>query len=271
MWGKYRSVLLVLILLAISMVALRGREIVSTGATNWWGLQVVRDCLSVEQGQNASLLPPAVAEGSTAVAWLTAQQAHCQQNDLEAALAWRQTLTLSPERLTLVRSAVPHDVVLAQYATELYAEEAKAFSWLGDAYRANGDDAQALQAYENGLEQQPEQDANAWVALGHLYEAEDEWQQAVYAYEQACHYIDQGKNGCPNAGRLYLAHEEYDLAAQRYRDSMRQLPGWAPAQLGLAQALIGLGETDEARTYLTPLANNGNTTAQSLLEQLPRN
>jgi len=134
-----------------------------------------------------------------------------------------------------------------------------------------GNPTQAIQAYETGLAQQPEKNANAWLSAGRLYEAEGDWERAVQAYNQACYYVDQAKHGCHNAGRLYLEHEQYELAAQRYRDSLVQLPGWHRAQLGLAQALLGLGQIDEAQIYLTRLANEGNRTAQDLLNQLSEN
>ena len=271
MWHKHQLSLFILFLVPVLVLALRWADVFSIASINQWGLQVIQHCFNPEQSSHEFSLQRLSDTEQGARNWLTAQKATCQQNKNEAELAWRQTLTSSAERVVLVRAAAPYDIALAHYATELYPGQADAFFWLGDAYRESGNNSQALQAYETGLSQQPQQDANAWMSLGRLSETEGDWEQAAYAYDQACVYVDQGKNGCPNAGRLYLAHEQYELAAQRYRDSMVQLPGWQPAQLGLAQALIGLEQTDEARVHLTRLANEGNATAQTLLDQLSEN
>jgi tetratricopeptide (TPR) repeat protein len=266
----HRFNLFILFLVPVLVLVMRGANVSSWVSINQWGLQVVRHCFGLEQSRQMSVKPP-INGNHTAMFWLTAQKADCQQDQDEAELAWRQTLANTSERLTLVRSAAPYNVALAQYAAELYPEQAEAYFWLGDAYREEGQNPQALQAYETGLTWQPEQDANAWMSVGRLYEAEGAWEQAVHAYSQACHYVDQGKNGCPHAGRLYLAHEQYELAAQRYRDSLNQLPGWHPARLGLAQALLELGQIEEAQAHLTLLANEGNRAAQDLLNQLSEN
>lgn len=251
------------------LVILKGYTFFQNVRTNQWAIHVSRLCL----GPARSELPEdvALADMNIKMSWLTGQLAHCQQREDEAMLAWRRTLEVSSERLSLVRAAAPHNIPLAQFAASQYPNQAETFFWVGDAYLAQSDNSKAVRAYEEGLMLQPEHGANAWMTVGRLYEAEGEWERAVYAYDQACHYVDQGKNGCPNAGRLYFEHEQYDLAAQRYRDAMRQLPGWQPARLGLAQALLELDQLEEARLHLTFLASEGNAAAQEVLDQLSEN
>lgn len=260
-----------LLILFLLLAVLKGPEFFQNGRTNQWAIQVSRLCLSTDMSEFAEDAALADTSVNTQMSWLTGQLAHCQQKENEAILAWRRTLETSSERLSLVRAAAPHNLTLAQFATAQYPDQAEPFFWLGDAYLAKGEESKAVRTYEVGLTLQPDHSANAWMAVGRLYEAEGEWERAVYAYDQACRYVDQGKNGCPNAGRLYFEHEQYDLAAQRYRDAMRQLPGWQPARLQLAQSLIALGQLEEARLHLTFLADEGNTTAQTLLNQLSEN
>ena len=268
--GKYYSILAPVFLVAFALLLLmKWRVIVEYVTLNQWGIQVVKSCFSQDAEKDKTSLEK-LSEGILN-SWLTAQLSHCLGHEQEAAGGWLAVLADAPDRMDLVRAIRPFDMTLAQYATSLYPGNAQAFFWLGDAYQEGGQNIEALQAYETGLTWQPEQDANAWMSVGRLHEEEGSWEQAEHAYNQACYYVDQGKNGCPNAGRLYLAREQYELAAQRYRDSMKQLPDWQPARLGLAQALLGLGQTDEARAHLTFLANEGNRAAQDLLNQLSEN
>lgn len=257
-----------LMLLVVLVLITRGSDIFTQGLINQQALQVVDLCLREEPNKGTDLV---TGSESMVMTWLIAQRANCQQDLQAAEVAWQQTLDASPERLSLIRSAVPYHLVLAQYAATRYPEQAEAFFWLGDAYKEQGDNLKAVQAYEAGLILQPEQDANAWMSVGRLYEAEGDWERAVHAYDQACHYVDRGKNGCPGAGRLYFEHEQYELAAQRYREAMQQLPYWQPARLGLARTLLAMGQIEEARLHLTFLANEGNTIAQTLLNQLSEN
>lgn len=251
------------------LALLKGSEFFQNVLTNQWAIHVSHLCL----GTARSELPEdmALADMNVKMSWLTGQLAHCQQREDEAMLAWRRTLEVSSERLALVRAAAPHNIPLAQFATSQYPNQPETFFWLGDAYLAGGDNGKAVHAFESGLILQPNIDANAWMSVGRLYEASGDWEQAVHAYDQACRYVDQGKNGCPEAGRLYFEHGAYELAAQRYRDAMNQLPYWQPAQLGLARALVALGELEEARFYLTLLVSEGNAAAQELLDQLSDN
>ncbi len=252
------------------LVMAKGTALFQSVQTNQWAVQVVRFCFDTDKSVLIETDLTVDAGVNTQMSWLTGQLAHCQQKEQEATLAWQQALKASAERLSLVRAAAPHNIPLAQFATSQYPNQPETFFWLGDAYVAAAKTTQATQAFETGLSLQPEHNPLAWMALGRLYEASDDWQGAVRAYDEACfhHEGDRGKNGCPNAGRLYLAHEQYDLAAQRFQESMAQIPDWQPAQLGYAQALLGLGQVDEAVPHLTFLAEAGNATAQNLLLSL---
>lgn len=250
------------------LAILKGPTFFQNVRTNQWAIHVSRLCLGTARSDLSENM--ALADMNVKMSWLTGQLAHCQQREDDAMLAWRRTLEVSSERLSLVRAAAPLNLTLAQFAAAQYPDQAEPFFWLGDAYVAAAQTTQATQAFETGLSLQPEHNPLAWIALGRLYETSDDWQGAVRAYDEAClhHEGDRGKNGCPNAGRLYLAHEQYDLAAQRFQESMIQIPGWQPARLGYAQALLGLGQVEDAIQHLTFLAEAGNATAQDLLLSL---
>jgi tetratricopeptide (TPR) repeat protein len=111
--------------------------------------------------------------------------------------------------------------------------------------------------------------ADAWMSLGRLHEEQGDLQLAVEAYDQACAFVDNGKNGCPSAGRIYLATGMYDLAAARYEMSLRQIgEGWLPGREGLVKALLASGRTQEAIPHLTVLAASGSAEARETLSQL---
>lgn len=172
-----------------------------------------------------------------------------------------------PERIFIVKTFLPHDQELAQYAAQTHPDNAQAQFWLGDILIEQNDTQGGITAYQNGLQHQPG-DGLSWMKLGRLHEAQGDWESAIDAYDQACFYVDDGKNGCPNAGRLYHEHGLYKLAADRFKRSTGQLPGWLPARLGLAKALIAMGEIDNAIPILTELAEQGNQESAEILVTL---
>lgn len=209
-----------------------------------------------------------VANGVRAT-WLEGAVAHCRGDEAAARAAWRQLLAASSARLPAVRAAAPQDVTLAQLAAERYPEEAVAFFWLGEAQAAAGQAHEAIAAYERALVLDPA-DGVAWRMLGDLYQESETagWQTAARAYDEACFRWDRGKNGCLRAGRLYLEQGRYGLAADRYRRSLQQLRGYTDSQRGLAEALLALGQAEEALPYLRALAEKGDEQAREQLRQL---
>lgn len=230
---------------------------------NQVAVQTTSMCLN---GHGEETRPAATAESSQ-LAWFTAVSARCRGDADSERQSWQSVVAGSGARIQAIRAAAPADTHLAQLAAATHPQLAEGHFWLGDVLKAQGDIVGAIQAYAAGLALRPN-DAKTWLALGELFLAQDDWRAAAQAYDRACLYVDQGKNGCPRAGQIYLDQGMYDLAAQRYRDSLGQVPGWAPARLGLARALLGLGESEEAARYLEPLAAEGNAEAQQLLYQL---
>jgi predicted Zn-dependent protease len=264
-WGKVTLGLAVTAVLLV--IVLRGRAWLDDAILNRQAIAVARLCANGERATPDGLLLGQSESVSAQVTWLRASAAYCQGDEAAARDAWQQMLAASDARLPALRANAPQDVDLARAAAALYPENPIAQFWLGDALLQQGDAPGAIQAYEGGLAQDGT-NANTWLVVGELYEGVGDWETAVSAYDQACYYVDRGKNGCPRAGRLYLAHDQYELAAQRFQDSLEQLPHWPPAQKGLAEALIALGKSDEAIPYLQRLAENGDAEARQTLNQL---
>lgn len=245
-------------LLLVIVLLVDGRSFYQGWSINRQARVAVGLCLSPDQ---------MVASSAETVdkAWFRAVVATCNGETAVAQTAMQEALATSPHYIDLVHALVPEDNTLASFAADHYPAEPQALFWLGDLLAGQGDADSAIVAYEQGLVGD-RRNGLIWVRLGHLYEDKGDWQTAVHAYDNGCYYVDRGKNGCPAAGRLYLAHEQYQLAIQRYQTSLIQLPDWTPAKRGLVEALLALGRTEEALPYLRDLAASGDTDAQQKLD-----
>ena len=219
--------------------------------------------------QDEKMLPQdKVTETPTSqTAWLLAAAGQCQENSVALTVRWQQVLALSDERLPALRSLAPYDRELAQYAVTLYPARGEAHFFFFYAYLTAGENQPAADAFAQGLALDPS-DGLIWRKLGDLYQEDGDWQAVVRAFDQACFRMDRGKNGCPRAGGIYMQQGQYELAAQRYRQSIKQLPYWLPAKKGLVEALLTMGQQDEAVPYLEILAESGDEEAAQQLEQI---
>ena len=154
-------------------------------------------------------------------------------------------MTISDDRLEVIRAAQPNNLELAYQAASLYPQNHYAQFWLAENLTEAGDKSGAIKAYENGL-LWDKKNGLAWRKLGDLYNQEGDWENAVKAYDQACKLVDLGKNGCFMSGTIYLDHGYYDLAENKFRKSVDQLPDWLPSKKGLVDALLAQGKIDEA-------------------------
>jgi len=245
-----QGAVILLILMALSLPWLVGGL-----AANWDGLRAMAICAGTG------------GDGLPARPFFQGGAARCMSDETAMRLAYRAAVAESDARLDVLRAALPFDVELAQAAAAAHPEQAIAHFWAGAALGQAGDIAGAIPAYEAGLELDPK-NGEEWDNLGRLYEAQGDWERAVQAFDQACHYVDQGKNGCLNAARIYMQHARYEQAIARYQDALAQLPNFHPALRGAADALIALERPGEAIPYLETLAASGDTNAQDLLEEL---
>lgn len=240
---------------------------IDTLARNRAAVQAAAGC--GDEGASTRQAWPKSAPGASAAqdAWLAVIQARCRGDDAAARLALNEALAVSDERLDVAHAIENDNVDLARFASDRYPNNAEAHFWLGEALTKADDKSGAIQAYEQGLELQP--DANVWMELGSLYQSKDEYLQAVEAFDQACVLKDIQANGCSSAGELYLKLGNYELAAQRFQTSINEISQtWLPSEKGLVTALMALGRTQEAIPHLRILADNGSTEAQQTLQKL---
>ena len=266
--GPWRSLLhFALLLILLLMALVRLSAFLDAGyPINRLALVVARVCMNSELEAGGMEIGRSFT--SVGEAWLWGMVANCQGEQQRANEYWLQMLNISDLRLHVLRAAGPQAVELARSAVAADGDNADKLTWLGDTLYARGDYSGAASAYARGLEELGGDNGSAWRKLGDLYLEAGDWQNAVHAYDQACRFVDRGKNGCPLAARLYMQHGEYELAAERYRAAIRQLPGWSPAKRGLADALIAMDRGQEAVPYLTELADNGDLVAQEQLREL---
>jgi tetratricopeptide (TPR) repeat protein len=263
-----RALLLILLTVSLLAVALAPR-LVSAAQRNRLARQTAILC----QQPGGDELPVARSgatwlEAVRETAWFEAALARCRDDEATARLHWAAGLQHSPRRLDAIRAAAPFDLELARLTADLYPDNPDAHFWLAEAYREQGDAVAAITAYEAGLALTPG-DGLTWRILGDLYrDAGYDWQTVAQTYDRACFRFDIGGNGCLRAGRLYLEHEQYDIAADRYRQSLQQIPGFARAHQGAAAALLAQGKTTEARPHLQTLADQGNDWAREQLREL---
>ncbi len=242
-------------LFLVLLVVLAGAPLAEKLASNRAGLAAMGGCLKGHGGGD-SWLPP----------FFRAVQFSCLGAPEAAEVAFHEALTDKNVRVDILRAHNPRNSLLAEGAVRHHSNSAEAYFWLGDALLASAQDSKAVQAYEKGLEIDAE-DADTWDQLGRLYEAQGELKAAGRAFSQACRYVDRGKNGCPNAGRVYLLLGEYELAEQHYRVSLFQVPNFARSYRGLVDTLIARSGTSEGLAYVQALAAQGDAAAQQALNE----
>lgn len=245
------------IILTLLLLLLRGQTLLAAERANDQAVKTVFFCV---EGR-ATLPADATMPGFNAIA------ARCQGDEARQEEAWRQLLLASGARLDVARAARPQDAGLARLAAAQHPEMAIAHFWLGDALREEGNAKAASAAYEAGLALDPTA-ALIWDHVGRLYQDGGDLEKAVQAFDQACYHVDRGKNGCLRAAGLYLQWDMYEEAANRYRTSLQQLPGYGPAHRGIAEALLALGRTEEALPHLQALADRDDEQAQQTLREL---
>lgn len=206
----------------------------------------------------------------TTPAFFQAGVARCLGDEEKERIFYQQALHDQQTRIEIIRAALPTDIDLARMAVENHPDEAESYFWFGELLALNENVADAIIVLEQGLAIDSS-NAEGWDQLGRLYELQGHWQMALTAYDQACYYIDDGKHGCSFAGRLYLEHEMYNLAIERYKESLVQIPEHTDSLHGLVQTFILSGRSDEAIPYLELLVKKGDPEAQNLLEQLRQN
>lgn len=263
--------LLTVTVLALAFLLFRAEKVRSAMTEHRLALSASEACLASEVVSGAdSADPQRLRHGSEVQKqWWAAVHATCQRRPEETVHehVWQPYLALTDERADTVQTIYPESMTLATFAVQHHPHNARLRFWQGHALQANGFADAAIVAYKQGLLLEPN-DADAWLSLGQLYREAENWRAAVESFDYACRLGDRNSSGCPSAGALYLAHEEYPLAAARYRTALRELPGWPGGQRGLGQALLGMGQEEEALHYLSAAAAAGDRKAARMLDEL---
>ena len=262
--GKRKTLRIVLvpIFCSLSFLVVFGYAITKGFSHNQQARQTLHSCINSESSPNFN---PDEYDSNL---WWQGIHADCEGDSDRALTIWVQYLHESDKRLDTIRARYRENMTLAEAAADRPQAKAIAFFWLGDATLAQGDDLAAVAIYQEGLALEPE-NGLIWRQIGDLIQANSgDVATAIYAYDQACFYVDQGKNGCLRAAELYMTQQNFDLAIARYHTSLQQLPNFQPARLGLARALIGKGDIEQAREYLEQLAGEDNQEAANLLATL---
>ncbi|NUM49191.1 MAG: tetratricopeptide repeat protein [Anaerolineales bacterium] len=247
-----------------------GPQIQQAGWTNRMALMAMAVCTGERP----------LAELATAPAFFRAGAARCGGDDEQAHDFYLETVGPNT-RVDILQAVMPADVALARRVVDEHPEQAEAYFWLGEALLGGvsvwevppqdlgkqPDLFDIIAAYEGGLALDST-NGEEWDNLGRLYEAAGQSEKAVHAFDQACHFGDDGRNGCLSAGRIYMQLDLYEQALARYQDSLRQRPGFPASLLGIANAFLALERVAEALPYLQTLADQGDAEAQTLLETL---
>lgn len=254
-----------LILFSLGLLAWQSPALLASWQHNRLALQTRAVCFQTATGQPGGA---AAAASSAGPAWAAAMQAHCRGDQNSEQAAWRAVIAASESRLSLAHAAAHDDFELARLSAETYPHNPKAWLWLAELLEKQGSREAAVLAYRTALEYRP-YDGVLWVRVGNLLEQQNDPQAAILAFERACALQDLGGNGCYRAGLLYLQQQLYDQAAGHFYNALAQIgSAYRPAELGLARALAGQGQTAEAIQRLQPLAEAGDGEARRLIDQL---
>ena len=201
--------------------------------------------------------------------WWQATIDYCAGQDQLAIESFQDYLRTTAAKRSVIRAIYPENLQLASLAVTHFGRDSSSYFWLGDGYLALDEPLNGIASYEQGLSLSPD-NANIWWVVANIYEEIHRPEKALHAFDQSCLYEDRGKNGCIAAGKIYLENGNYEQAAERFSQSLNQVPGFTPSRMGLANALIGLGRINEAQLILEAVANEGHADAQNLLIELDK-
>lgn len=181
-----------------------------------------------------------------------------QNNYQQAAALYSKITQLDPENaeaflmlgsiLGEVGQLQEADRLLAR-ATELAPMDGHAHFVHGHVCRARGDVEAAITAFRKTSELDPE-DTEALATLGALLHEQQRLDEAVDCFERAVRCQDADANMWVMLGSLKYARGELAEAATAYRRAREMKPGGLDPFLGLARALVDLGEYEEAENLL---------------------
>ena len=138
----------------------------------------------------------------------------------------------------------------------------------GDSYRNGvsliqlGRHAEAIPYLQSATKEQPQR-APGWNALGVAYAAQGMYDLAEPAFHQACSLDAKLEDACYYEGRALYALDRFEASIDVLRRAATVAPGSWKIELGIAQAMEGLGKAvDAERRFQRSCALARNADAQ---------
>ena len=128
---------------------------------------------------------------------------------------------------------------------------------LGVWYYDQADYAAAEKEYRAALAVLPDA-APPWMGLGMLYMALERYAEAAEAFTKSGQFNPRDPFGPMNAGLALIQQKDFATAETMLRESLRRVPDFQSAQVGLALAQLGQRQTNLARASLEMITSQAN-------------
>ncbi|MBN1127462.1 MAG: tetratricopeptide repeat protein [Chitinispirillaceae bacterium] len=177
------------------------------------------------------------------------------QDKKEALQAFKKLTTLRPERIEGWNNAgiVLMDLGHLEEAKAMFErvlaiepDNAGALLNLGNYHADKGNARTAIGLFERAIETRPDF-ADAWFNLGNTHLVLKDYDAARNAFERAVRYRREFPSALKNLGFVYEHLGNGGKAVEQYRAAAGIAPVDATIQINLANALLGLGQSDEAK------------------------
>lgn len=168
--------------------------------------------------------------------------------ELDPAYAWpyHSLGLIYSQRGGTDRTAYEAAIILYRQAIERHQNDrdrARAWNNLGSTYRSLGRYKEAIKAYRQAIELDP-QYTLPWQNLGHVYQALSYAEDAIEAYRQAVTLDPDDAQAWNSLGDVYRSQGQLEPATEAYRQAIRlnATYAWPYFSLGLVYAQQGQNE-----------------------------
>jgi Tfp pilus assembly protein PilF len=213
-------------------------------------LQAIRQAIFTSRaGQNVVFAGMDESNTDCRVLWFTSVLAAKGGDVARQEILQTQAMQCSYEYVGYVRVQNLESRKWAEWAVQLYPQEAESWFWLARTYlfvdqgggmqfRDPNDFSKVLELYQQGLKLAPDS-GREWCQVGwFLRDADPE--QALQAFLQCCQHGDFGSNGCYNAGGIAEQRGDIQQAIEIYRMSL-----WSVARQRADQLELQLQATPQ--------------------------
>ena len=206
----------ILILAGVFLVFLHAADSVESFQRNLHSLATYETLVAekADSELNEKLSSPQTSDWERKVWFLALMADHLEDDEVAEDYLKQYLINGGPEALSLAHSTFPEDIGLAQFAVDSNPDQAEAWSWLGDRFRIQGDNENALQSYQNSVVADTAH-WQSWCWIGFL-KRETDLQAAQQAYRSCCRFGDNSANGCYHAGWVSEQLGDYSSALEFY-------------------------------------------------------